>query len=520
MFPPPGISVLNVNPDEAGRRSLTEELLTRGLMVHEATNDDAALALAKSRRPGVILISLKGARREDLMVCRTIKSAAPTCDIPVILLSPAFRDDRLSALGYEHGADICLPAPANPQVMEALIRSLARGRRTGRQLEESRLNVAAWLAACPGLAYVRTKQGKFLLVNEAWERATGYLCEDVVGRGAEELFPPETAHEFQQTDRMTLAAEEPVSRVEVVDLMNGRRILNVVQFPICGTGGAIEFLAGVSIDVTNPKPEREALRRPEHGQKLQAQKLETIGRMARGIAQILNGSVMSVLGNLSLALDSLPHGDPNRRYIESAMESATRIADLPRNLLAYGGSRRFFVEPVDLSALVRDTEELIRSSLPSQVDLCLVLQEGLPLTLADAGQIQDLLTNLVTNAIEAIGPERRGEIVVSTATRPIDSASIDSYLGYEGIQPGLYVCLEVRDSGPGVSEEIESKIFDPFFSTKDIGRGLGLARVLGILRSHKGAIRVTSIPGAGSTFTTYLPAAKPEDLDPPNGPAR
>jgi two-component system, cell cycle sensor histidine kinase and response regulator CckA len=163
------------------------------------------------------------------------------------------------------------------------------------------------------------------------------------------------------------------------------------------------------------------------------------------------------------------------------------------------------VEILDISAVVRDIRDLVRPSIPNKVVLHFNLGEDLPRIEADRGQVQQILLNLVINAAEAIG-SGAGLVTVATAARVVDAAFIRAHPGASDLQPGEYVALEVRDTGCGMDEDVKAKIFDPFFSTKFTGRGLGLAAVGGVVRGHKGAILVSSEPGKGSTFTVLFPS--------------
>jgi CheY-like chemotaxis protein len=234
----------------------------------------------------------------------------------------------------------------------------------------------------------------------------------------------------------------------------------------------------------------------------QAQKMESIGVLAGGIAHDFNNLLTGILGNASLALDSMAAWDPNRSLIERLIASATLAADLTRQLLAYAGKARFIVQPINISETVRRLSGLVRSSVPAIIGIDLDLAEGLASAEADAGQIQQVLMNLVLNASEAIGAQP-GTITIHTGTRYLDAAAIEQYR--LDIPEGAYVCLEVRDNGPGMDQAIQEKVFEPFFTTKFAGRGLGLAAVQGIVRAHKGAVLVDSRPGNGAQFTVLLP---------------
>jgi len=260
---------------------------------------------------------------------------------------------------------------------------------------------------------------------------------------------------------------------------------------------------GIQLDITGRKRADEELRLRED-QLRRAQKMESIGVLAAGIAHDFNNLLTGVIGNASLVLETMPDWDPNRAAMEEVMLCADRAADLTRQLLAYSGKGRFIVQPVNLSRMVREMAALLRGSVPSTIALDLDLQEEIPPVEADAGQMQQIVMNLVLNASEAIG-NQPGRITLQTNARNVDAAMI----GQSGLEisPGNYVCLEVNDTGSGMDEATRSRIFEPFFTTKFAGRGLGLAAVHGIVRSHKGAVLVYSNPGSGSRFTVLLPAA-------------
>jgi two-component system, cell cycle sensor histidine kinase and response regulator CckA len=235
-----------------------------------------------------------------------------------------------------------------------------------------------------------------------------------------------------------------------------------------------------------------------------AQKLESLGILAGGVAHDFNNLLTGILGNASLAMDSVSHQSDVRVMLHGIVKSAERAADLTRQLLAYAGKGKFVITKVDVSALVRDISELIRSSVPRSVELDLHLSHDLPPVEGDPTQVQQLVMNLILNAVEATG-DRRGTVRVFTRFRNVTSRDVTSRYRPDVPQPGAYVEIEVSDTGCGMSPDVEAQIFDPFFTTKFTGRGLGLAAALGIVRGHKGAIRVDTRPGVGSTFSVLLP---------------
>jgi len=260
---------------------------------------------------------------------------------------------------------------------------------------------------------------------------------------------------------------------------------------------------GIQLDITDRKADEEKLRLRED-QLRQAQRMESIGVLAGGIAHDFNNLLTGVIGNASLALDSMPADDENHILIQAVMTSANRAADLTRQMLAYAGKGRFIVGPVSVSETVREMADLLRSSVPATIALDLDLDRDLPAVEADLGQIEQIVMNLILNASEAIG-DKPGRITVQARTREVDAAMIEQ--SHLDVPPGTYVCLEVEDNGSGMDDATKARIFEPFFTTKFTGRGLGLAAVHGIVRAHHGTVIVYSYPGQGTHFTVLLPAA-------------
>jgi len=260
------------------------------------------------------------------------------------------------------------------------------------------------------------------------------------------------------------------------------------------------FYTGVFRDVTLRKYQDEQLR--------QTQKLESLGVLAGGVAHDFNNLLVSIMGNASLALEILPKESPASSRLHDLVQAAKQAAHLTRQLLAYAGKGRFLVQPIDLSAFVTDVAHLLQISIPKNVELRLQLADGLPAIEADLGQMQQLVMNLVINGAEAIPEDRAGTVLVTTAAQQFGEDYFASATASNEMKPGTYVILEVRDTGSGMADHTKARIFDPFFTTKFTGRGLGLAAVLGIVRGHKGALKVDSTPGRGSTFKVLFPAVQ------------
>src|ERR1035438_7524717 len=278
--------------------------------------------------------------------------------------------------------------------------------------------------------------------------------------------------------------------------------------PFLGADGRPEQFVAVRADITQRKESEEALR--------QSQKLESLGVLSGGIAHDFNNLLSIILGNSNIAAMHLPPESPAMPYLGQIEQATLRAADLTRQLLAYAGKGRFQVIEVDLNRLVVEMTQLLTVSLSKKAVVRYDLSPGLPFISADPSQMQQLVMNLVTNASEAIGDAASGLITVRTGVQMVDEATNTGLLAAMPLSTGRYVTLEVSDTGCGMTPEVRERIFDPFYTTKFTGRGLGLSAMLEIGRGHHGSLKVYSELGRGSVFKLFLPALSlgTEDLPP------
>jgi PAS domain S-box-containing protein len=265
-------------------------------------------------------------------------------------------------------------------------------------------------------------------------------------------------------------------------------------------GKEVSVLGAVT-DITERRRQEQSL--------LQSQKLESLGVLAGGIAHDFNNLLTTLLGNINLAQLCLPEVSQARVYLGTMERTVQRATDLTRQMLAYSGKGRFVVGPVDLNQVVVEMSHLLSVSISKKVALRYQLQEKLPVILAEASQIQQVVMNLVTNASESIG-DADGVVAIRTGIQTYGKEDLTRDFPGQPIEPGTFLSLEVSDTGKGMSPEVQARIFEPFFTTKFTGRGLGLAAMQGILRGHRGGIRVYSEVGKGSTFKLVFPAGSGE----------
>jgi len=224
----------------------------------------------------------------------------------------------------------------------------------------------------------------------------------------------------------------------------------------------------------------------------------------------------AILGYTSLAQQEAPAGSPQHEYLDQVLQAGRRAADLCQQMLAYAGRGKYIVGPVDLSRLVQEIAPLVTASISKKVSVSFRLAPGLPAVEGDAAQLRQVVMNLMLNAAESLGDDA-GSIVVQTGRVRHDAAPPGAeYLGAD-LHAGDFVSLEVTDTGCGMDAATRQRIFEPFFSTKFTGRGLGMAAVLGIVRGHHGGIRVESEPGRGTSIRVLLPALT--SSEPPAQPA-
>jgi PAS domain S-box-containing protein len=373
------------------------------------------------------------------------------------------------------------------------------------ELQASEEEVRGIMENSPNAISVKAPDGRYLAANRRFAEWHGRSREDIVGRAAADFVPPEGAIRLRELDEHVFRTGE-TRRTEETFVLNGhRRTFLITKFPLRDAVGAIRALCTVATEITDQK-NTEAERLAGERKMLEGQKLESLGVLAGGIAHDFNNLLTIILGHVTLAELQLPDDSSVRSNLGQIKAGSLRAAELCRQMLAYSGRGRFVVGPIDLSELVQSTVPLLRLSISKQASLRFALAPGLPCVEADATQLRQILMNLVINASDAIG-SRPGTITITTGLRRVDEALLRGAVYHSAVAGGDYVLLEVADTGCGMTPETRARIFDPFFSTKFTGRGLGLAAVLGIVRGHRGALLVESTPGQGSTFRLLLPSS-------------
>jgi two-component system cell cycle sensor histidine kinase/response regulator CckA len=277
--------------------------------------------------------------------------------------------------------------------------------------------------------------------------------------------------------------------------------------PLPDEAGKPRRVVGTTVDVTELKEAEEERRRLEERIR-RGEQLERLRVFVGGLAHDFRNIISGIVNNASHALDALPQDGEARTAVEHIEAAAKRAAELSGEMLAYAGRGKSDTQPLDLSKLVEQAVHLAQSSIPNNVMLLRELAADLPAVEGDATQLRHVAMNLVTNAAEAIPHSQEGTVTVTTGVREVDELYLSHTYLDDALRGGRYVYLEVADTGCGMNEADQARAFDPFFSTKPEGRGLGLAAVLGVVRGHHGAIDVASEPGRGTTITVLLPESR------------
>jgi PAS domain S-box-containing protein len=352
--------------------------------------------------------------------------------------------------------------------------------------------------------------GSYFDANEAALDFLECSREELLTKNVRDFVPPESRPETIEKLRNLW---ESGGRMEREYVVHGRwKILDMTITPGMWRGKPVVFSMGT--DITLRKTDEEERLTLER-QLQQAKKAESLGRMAGAIAHHFNNLLGAVMGNLELATLDLPREAKALANIAKAMTASIRAAEISRLMLAYLGQSSGSRAPIELSEVCREALPLLTSSLPQEVHLKTEFPDEGAIIRADAVKIRQVLTNLVVNAGEAMA-EREGDVVVAISL--IFAADIQASRFYPPEwepKDERYVCLSVADTGAGMDQETLEKVFDPFFSTKFAGRGLGLAVVEGVVKAHHGALTVDSAPGRGSVFRVFLPLSAEELRLPP-----
>ncbi|MDP3481571.1 MAG: transporter substrate-binding domain-containing protein [Desulfoprunum sp.] len=383
----------------------------------------------------------------------------------------------------------------------AAMRDISERLQTEESMRENRRFLIDLIENSGTLIFVKDRAGRYELVNRKWEEVTGLQRENVLARTDEELFPGYVGEQFRRNDLDVIESGEVQEKEEVLERENARRYFLSIKFPLRNEKGSITGICGMTTEITERRQaeeERERLR----GQLSQSHKMESIGRLAGGIAHDFNNMLGVILGHTELALLRVPSSEQIHSNLKEVEKAARRSADLTRQLLAFARKQTVVPKVLDLNETVTGMLNMLRRLIGEDIDLVWTPTEGLWQIKMDPSQIDQVLANLCANGRDSI--TNIGRVVISTENANISAAYCTEH---EGCAAGEYVMLSVTDNGCGMDRETLALLFEPFYTTKEVGKGtgLGLATVYGIVQQNKGFIKVDSEPGQGTSFKVYLP---------------
>jgi PAS domain S-box-containing protein len=368
-----------------------------------------------------------------------------------------------------------------------------------KQAETQHLRLVTAIEQSTEAVFITDTDFTILYANPAFERMCGYDRREIIGLHARVLENKNHNRQFYRAIRTALEQGHGWSGQMTCTKKDGTTYeAEVASAPVRDRNGKVINYVSTHKDITHELRLEEELR--------QAQKMEAIGTLAGGIAHDFNNILAAIMGNAELLLHRLPPKSRDQQHLNRILISCNRAADLVQQILTFSRKSKQERKPLHLTPIIKETLRLLRSTLPSNIEIQrnFYCRPDEDVTLADPTQVHQILMNLCTNAAHAIGAES-GVMEITLSSITVDEQLIASR--YAGVSPGRYVCLTVSDTGPGIVPDVLQRIFDPYFTTKGVGKGtgLGLAVVKGIVASYNGAITVSSEPGFGTTFTLLFP---------------
>ncbi len=525
MSMPPRIRILVVDDDAMVNQSIQNQLERLGLEVAGAAYDAGeALALTRLLHPDVVLMDMRMPDPETGMEDPTAGLSATrlirdTCPTPVVLLT-AYESPELIRQASEAGIMAYLLKPVKDGDLDRTVH-MARARfsdvlqlaKANQELKERNEDLRRseglfrTLADAAPMGILKgDSRGRITYLSPFWARILGLRPEDLLGQGLVTLMVAEDRTRFAEDLQKTLTQGRSWTNTFRFQRPGGvARWLRLHAAPLMGASGGWEGFMAVADDITDRRQAREL--------REQAQKRESLAVLTGGIAHDFNNLLSAVQGYLELAIIQAPEQGPLPRYLQGIQEAVDRAGNLVSQMLAFAGQQTLSAEPLVLNHLLEALKPTLLNVLPKDARLHYQLDPDLPRISADPMQLQQVVHCLVMNATEALPPEG-GHVTVSTRLAMLDAPALARISTLENARPGPYLALSVQDTGGGMDAATLGRIFDPFFSTKFMGRGLGLPATQGILRTHRAILKVESEVDKGSTFTIYFPVLQ-EDLDLP-----
>jgi PAS domain S-box-containing protein len=387
---------------------------------------------------------------------------------------------------------------------ETLKAEVAERKHAEQELLRTRTFLDVIVESVPAMLLVNdAKDGKCMLLNRAGEELLGYDRSNLLGKALPEGLLEEDATKIDRQDRQARSSGKLHEMYEhrLATRNRGVRLVRTKRAPILDAGGREQFILTCSEDVTEQRRTEEQLRH--------AQKMNALGELTGGLAHDFNNLLAIVIGNLDILSESIPGDEQKGELIRDALGAALSGSELTRRLLAFARQQPLQPEPLDLNELITGISRLLARTLGDDVQIGLDLDKAILPIIADRVQLETAIANLANNARDAM--RKGGRLIIATSSARLDQ---DYAAQHAELEPGTYVQMEVSDTGDGMTPEILTRIFEPFYTTKEVGKGtgLGLSMVFGFMKQSGGHINVYSEPGRGTTFRLYFRPADSKAL--------
>lgn len=412
--------------------------------------------------------------------------------------------------GHEFPVELSMSATCREEswTFSAFIRDMTEQKRVQHALRQNDELLRAVMNNTTAVIYVKHVDGRYILINREYERLFSVTQLEMFGKTDHDVFPRDVADQFRENDALALAAGSPRQCEEVAHLPDGTHAYLSVKFPLYDEDNIPYAVCGISTDITDRKLLEEELR--------QAQKMEAVGHLAGGVAHDFNNLLTVILGFGEFLLRRIHPGHPWRMSVEEIQRAGERAASLTQQLLAFSRKQVLLPVVLDLNEQVRNVEIMLRRLIGADIEVVMSLAPNVRPVRADSGQIEQVIVNLAVNARDAM--PQGGRLTITTANCPLEDVA--PKLRQEFPAADEFVTLTIADTGCGMDEKTIRHVFEPFYTTKELGKGtgLGLATVYGIVRQSGGDITLSSEIGRGTTFTIFLPPAEESLPVAENGP--
>ena len=364
----------------------------------------------------------------------------------------------------------------------------------------------AVIEATPDAIFVKDLEGRYVLVNEAFSRFTGKAVADIIGKNDYELYLEADARAFVEADRQVLASGMHQSFEGVATGQNGQPQTYLVSKGVYrDKDGRSLGVYGISQDITELREAHENLKRTQEAL-FRSQKMEAVGQLTGGLAHDFNNILAIILGNVELLQAYLPKDPYTGEIIDEVIRATLHGRDLTGHLLAFSRRRLLNPQAVDVNVVVGEIVRLLGRTLGATIRVTTSTSTGAGMAFADPSALEAAVLNVALNARDAM-PDG-GSLAIHTSTVQIDAQPETG----DDLQPGLYVCIALEDSGCGMPAEVMARVFEPFFTTKSGGRGtgLGLSMVYGFAKQSGGTVKIASEEQRGTVVSLFLPLAASE----------